>query len=284
MGAPVPGACGSAGGCRVVDDLHLRLIRLGLEALSEDFGFALAGGYAVQAHHIVQRLSDDVDLFAPIERRGEMPAATERIVSVLREHGYRVEIVQQADTYVRLMATDPVSGHDTKIELVAEFLQQSPVASDWGPVLHRDDVAAGKMEALFSRAEARDFIDVDALVQAGYTRERLIELAAERDSGFDKTVLAQMFAGAGRFSDRQFLVYGVDQARVDGIRAQFDDWRQELQSPRADSARGEAARASSPAAEGARAARDGVPPPDSASGKQERAGREHPDSDHNRRR
>jgi hypothetical protein len=111
----------------------------------DDFGFAPAGGYAVQAHRIVQRLSDDVDLFAPIERRGEMPAATERIVGVLGEHGYRVEVVQQAETYVRLMVTDPLSGHDTKIELVAEFLQQPPVASEWGPVLHRD--AAGKIGA-----------------------------------------------------------------------------------------------------------------------------------------
>ena len=100
-----------------------------------------------------------------------MPAATERIVRVLSEHGYQVEILQRAETYVRLMVTDPVSGRDTKIELVAEFLRRSPVASEWGPVLHRDDVAAGKMEALFSRAEARDFTDVDALVRAGYTRD-----------------------------------------------------------------------------------------------------------------
>jgi hypothetical protein len=174
-----------------------------------------------------------VDLFAPIERRGEMPAATERLVSVLNEHGYRVEVLQRAETYVRLIVTDPVSGHDTKVELVAEFLQQPAVASEWGPVLHRDDVAAGKMEALFSRAEARDFIDVDALLRAGYTRERLIELAAERDAGFDRGVLGQMFASADRFSDRQFLVYGVDQATVDGIRAQFADWHRELQRPSA---------------------------------------------------
>lgn len=211
-----------------MDDLHVRLIRLGLEALGDDFGFALAGGYAVQAHRIVQRLSDDVDLFAPFERRGEMPAATERIVAVLGDNGYSVEILQQADTYVRLMVSDPVSGQETKIELVAEFLKRSPVASEWGPVLHRDDVAAGKMEALFSRAEARDFIDVDALIRAGYSREELIGLAAQRDAGFDKSVLAQMLAGVARFSDRQFLVYGVDQTRVDGIRAQFEDWRQEL--------------------------------------------------------
>ncbi|NED90623.1 hypothetical protein G3I76_62400, partial [Streptomyces sp. SID11233] len=68
---------------------------------------------------------------------------------------------------------------------------------------------------------ARDFIDVDALIRAGYSREELIGLAAQRDAGFDRAVLAQMLAGVARFSDRQFLVYGVDQNRVDGIRAQF---------------------------------------------------------------
>ncbi|MGP9019478.1 hypothetical protein ACT1U9_13830 [Streptomyces sp. BR1] len=112
-----------------MDELHLRLIRLGLEALGGDFGFALTGGYAVQAHHIVQRLSDDVDPFAPIECRGEMPAATERIVAVLGDSGYRVEILQQAGTYVRLVVSDPVSGQETKVELVAEILQRPPVGA-----------------------------------------------------------------------------------------------------------------------------------------------------------
>ncbi|KRV47596.1 hypothetical protein AQ490_06810 [Wenjunlia vitaminophila] len=213
-----------------MDDLHLRLIRLGLETLSDDFGFALAGGYAVRAHGVLERSSDDVDLFMPIERRDEMPAATERLVTVLRDHGYGVEVVQRVEAYVRLVVTDPVSGRDTKVELVAEFLQHPPVPSRWGPVLHRDDVAAGKVQALFSRAEARDFLDVHALLRAGYTRQRLVELAAARDAGFDRSVLADMLAGVGRFSDRQFLVYGVDQPRIDAVRAEFADWRAELLS------------------------------------------------------
>ncbi|MGA5029953.1 hypothetical protein ACPB8P_05195 [Streptomyces cellulosae] len=45
-----------------MDKLHRRLIRIGLDALADDFG------YAVQAHQIVKRVSDDVDLFAPIDR------------------------------------------------------------------------------------------------------------------------------------------------------------------------------------------------------------------------
>ncbi|WP_345943126.1 hypothetical protein [Streptomyces sp. SID2119] len=108
------------------------------------------------------------------------------------------------------------------------------------------------MEALFFRAEVRDFIDVDALIQAGYSRERLIELAAQRDAGFNRAFPAQLLAGVGRFSDPYFLVHGVDQARVDGVRAECENWRQELQSPDTNGARAAAARASSPAANRAR--------------------------------
>jgi hypothetical protein len=48
-------------GSGLMDEQHRRLIKIGLDALAEDFGYALAGGYAVLAHRIVDRLSDDVD-------------------------------------------------------------------------------------------------------------------------------------------------------------------------------------------------------------------------------
>ncbi|WDV54552.1 hypothetical protein PV963_31410 [Streptomyces coeruleorubidus] len=68
-----------------MDELHRRLIRIGLDALADDFGYALAGGYAVQAHQIVNRVRDDVDLFAPINRATvEMPAATERVIAATK--------------------------------------------------------------------------------------------------------------------------------------------------------------------------------------------------------
>jgi len=75
-----------------VDELHRRLIRIGLGALADDFGYALAGGYAVQAHQIVNRVSDDVDLFASIDRAtAEMPAATERVIAAYEAAGFTVE-------------------------------------------------------------------------------------------------------------------------------------------------------------------------------------------------
>jgi hypothetical protein len=51
-------------------------------------------------------------------------------------------------------------------------------------VAHADDAVAGKMCALFGRALPRDFLDVDAALMSGqYTREQLLELAAEADRG-----------------------------------------------------------------------------------------------------
>ncbi|MDJ0384830.1 nucleotidyl transferase AbiEii/AbiGii toxin family protein [Streptomyces sp. G-G2] len=166
-----------------MEGLHHRLIRIGLEALAEDFGYRLAGGYAVQAHRLVSRVSDDVDLFTPIGRaEGELPQAIARLVEAYRTAGYLVEVTQQAQVYARLHVTDPDSGSQSKVELVGDLLHHPPVESDLGPVLHLDDLAAAKTGALFGRAEVRDATDVNALLKVGYTRARLLELAARNEA------------------------------------------------------------------------------------------------------
>lgn len=79
-----------------------------------------------------------------------------------------------------------------------------------GPVAHLDDVAGGKVEALLSRAEARDFIAVDALVTSGaFTREELLSLAASRDAGFDHSVFAQMLTTLDIYPDTELTAYGL---------------------------------------------------------------------------
>ena len=212
-----------------MDELHRRLIRIGLNALAEDYGYALAGGYAVQVHHIVNRVSDDVDLFAPIDRAThEMPDAAARIIASYEAAGYTVELAQQVPTYTRLNITDSTTGSQSKVELVAEFLHHPPVESELGPVLHRDDVAAGKTSALFARAEVRDAIDVDGLLRIGYTRGQLIELAAQNDAGFDRLMFADALRRVQRYTDKQFAVYGLDAGAAAAVRQQFAHWQQQL--------------------------------------------------------
>lgn len=45
-----------------MDPRHRELARIGLAA-TQEYGFALAGGYALAAHGLVDRATEDVDLF-----------------------------------------------------------------------------------------------------------------------------------------------------------------------------------------------------------------------------
>lgn len=63
MGRPVsrPAACRLGPAAFAMDPFHGQLARVGLDAAGS-FGFARAGGYAVQAHGFLTRMSADVDL------------------------------------------------------------------------------------------------------------------------------------------------------------------------------------------------------------------------------
>lgn len=73
----------------------------------------------------------------------------------------------------------------------------------FGPVLALEELSADKTLALFGRAEARDFVDVQALAER-LGVERLLALAAEKDRGFDRYVLASMLGRFERLAPREF--------------------------------------------------------------------------------
>jgi hypothetical protein len=76
-------------------------------------------------------------------------------------------------------------------------------------VLHPDEVAADKTLALFGRAAARDLVDVAALSER-YTLQQPCELAAEKDAGFDRRVLADALAAAAAHPDAAFAELGLE--------------------------------------------------------------------------
>jgi hypothetical protein len=210
-----------------LDPFHQHLARIGLEA-AERFGFALAGGYAVQAAGFLQRPSEDIDLFTIWERRGEFETAAGAIVSAYRAAGLQVEAERRHDTFVRLTVTD---GHQSaKVELGVDLRANEPVRIAIGPVLHPDDAVANKMGALYERALPRDFIDIDAILRSGrYDEAALLRLAERSDITFDRARFADALAQVESLDDDDFAQYGVVGAHLDDLRRRFAKWRATLQ-------------------------------------------------------
>jgi len=208
---------------------HQRLAEIGLRVAGR-YGFALAGGYAVQAHGILSRPSEDVDLFTAWDRREDFAAAVDAVVDGYRADGYVVEIVQKFETFARLAVTDSATpDRPYKVELAANWRSLPPVMMDIGPVLHIDDVVAGKMSALFTRAEPRDFLDVDAAVSTGrYDHQQLLELAEQADAGFDRQIFADLLAMLQRYPDRRFASYNATPEHIAAMRERFAQWRDDL--------------------------------------------------------
>jgi hypothetical protein len=88
-----------------MDPFHERLARVGLAAAGR-YGFCLAGGYAVQAHGFVDRLSKDVDLFTSTSAAADFPAALVDVIAAYRGDGLQVAVEREGPTFARLAVSD----------------------------------------------------------------------------------------------------------------------------------------------------------------------------------
>ena len=209
-----------------MDPFHERLARTGLAAAGQ-YGFALAGGYAVQAAGLLERPSEDVDLFTAWDRRDEFSTAVTVVVQAYQDDGLTVEVERRYDMFARLTVTG--DGHTSKVELGVDWRANEPILMAIGPVLHPDDAVANKMSALYGRALARDFIDIDAALQSGrYTREAVLRLAERADSGFYRHIFADALGQADLLDPDDFAQYGIAGDALDAIRSRFAAWRRDL--------------------------------------------------------
>jgi Nucleotidyl transferase AbiEii toxin, Type IV TA system len=213
-----------------VDPFHERLARLALRA-GAGHGFCLAGGYAVQAHGFVDRISKDVDLFTTEAAVADFAIAQVDVVDALRGDGLVVTVERDGPTFARLAVADPVCGYASTIELGVDWRAYPPVQMDIGPVLHPADAVANKLCALYGRAEVRDYIDVHGVLQDGrYAGDELLRLAIDHDPGFDPALFADALRAVRRFPPSAFEPYELSAGRVEALLARLLAWAEEIEA------------------------------------------------------
>jgi hypothetical protein len=191
-----------------------------VSGLPEAAEFALAGGAALITRGDVERETEDLDFFATgPEAVGKLLPALE---VALAEAGIEVERQQVAEGFVRLAVA--MAGERTRIDLCWDSRLFPTELSRIGPVLAGEELAASKLLALFTRAAARDFLDVYAL-SGRYGFERLCELAAQKDPGFHLEALADALGAMTRLPRQAF---DVDDRTLEELRSTVAEWRAEV--------------------------------------------------------
>ncbi|WP_053208201.1 nucleotidyl transferase AbiEii/AbiGii toxin family protein [Jiangella muralis] len=211
------------------DEHQRHIARLLLSAIG-DAGFALAGATAIREHGLTNRPTQDVDLFAASSTTAEQfKAALTRAEGVLRERGYQVRRHRSSPLFARLVVEDH-AGVGLEVDLGVDWRQDPPVQLSVGPVLSIRDAVAAKIGAVYSRGEARDFLDLDAIRESGrFTDEELLQLARDHDDGFDARMFAAQLDRISHIHTDEVSEYGVDVSALEGIARRLQVWATSLQ-------------------------------------------------------
>lgn len=168
--------------------------------IEESKAFYLTGGTALSAFYLAHRRSEDFDLFTSEEPL--IAIAARKFKSALENLGIKVEEIRSFSSFWEAVATKDNESFKVQLAYDSPFLL-SDFGEEEGLKFHSfDDIAAGKLLALYGRAEERDFIDVYCIVKSGkISLAKIIELAKKKDPGLDEYYLAIAFEQSEKISD-----------------------------------------------------------------------------------
>jgi hypothetical protein len=213
-----------------VRGLHRAVAAIALRA-SAAHGFALAGGNALIAHGITDRPTQDVDVFS--DEQGGVEAAADAVEDALQHAGLQAERRGDTDSLADIfygmgeglaewIVTAP-GGEQMMLQMAYFDRTRSPVIMDVGPVLDLEDVVGGKVCALASRAEPRDYVDTAAALER-YSIEQVTSFARRLDPGLTDRDFADAGTRLDQWGDGVFRPFGLGPQEVASLRKRFAAW------------------------------------------------------------
>ncbi|MFI1925553.1 MULTISPECIES: hypothetical protein [unclassified Streptomyces] len=206
---------------------HLRLLAEVFDVAAAGAPWALAGGYALQAHELLQRPHANVDLAT--ESAEQMPLLAEALGAALTSGGGYGATVRDTDPLsAHLAVLDRATDTVLRLALHKETFWSPPVPTPYGPALALPDAVGTKVRALYDRGLAVDLIDARA-ASARFTHPDLEELARRhaRDD-FDLPTLQTRLTGTDHYPDTAFTAYGLTEDQLTDLRAWAQSWSTDI--------------------------------------------------------
>lgn len=213
-----------------VGKFHGQVAAIALRAAAPH-GFALGGGNALIAHGIIERATQDVDVFS--DEQGGVEAAADAVEAALRDAGFGTERRDKAgglggifyglgEGLAEWIIIAP-SGEQMLLQMAYFDRARKPVIMDIGPVLDLEDVVGGKVCALASRVEPRDYVDT-AAAMGRYSMEQMIGFARRLDPGLTDADFADAGQRLDQWGDGVFAPFGLSPQDVAVLRERFAAW------------------------------------------------------------
>lgn len=167
--------------------------------LPDQSAFFLTGGTALAEFYLGHRLSFDLDFFTS-EEPLILPFSYQ--VEALSQDGdMQVAVVRRFATYVEFLVAQGGELLRVDLALDAPFQLETPVVSEYGVRVNSfADLRVDKLLAYYGRAEPRDAVDLYFILR-GASLDSLLDLAAQKDPGFDLYWFAVALGRAAEFPD-----------------------------------------------------------------------------------
>jgi predicted nucleotidyltransferase component of viral defense system len=213
----------------ILTNLQKKILFLFSKLLDQE-SFYLTGGTALSAFFLKHRRSNDLDFFTNIEEL--IVPFSQKLGASLKKEGLKVERLRGLQSFVELSVSSDSDSSVIHFALDSPFRFEQPSTSKEVPGIKIDsliDMATNKLLALFGRAALRDFIDVYFLVREYFSKNELIEKAAQKDPGFDLYWLGVAMERANEFSeDTPDLHLLTRPCTMNELKEFFGIWRRDI--------------------------------------------------------
>jgi hypothetical protein len=198
----------------------------------DQFGLVLAGGYAVKAHGLVTRPSNDLDLATASSTPMEEIVST--IAKAYAAAGLAAKVIGTDGRKGHLIVELP-GGGAYRVDILKEPLTKPAVTTSLGPTLSLVDAVGLKVGALHDRGLPRDLIDVYAATQYFSNTELAVLGRQKLQEDFNLEDLRDQLDHAYIYPEEEFVHYGIDADQIAAIKLWAQQWADELAGEIAES-------------------------------------------------